>query len=81
MKKRIILILTAITALCMLFACGKHPQTESNGGAESTREVEFSINKSSAQIVFGDTFGLIASYSPVEGESVSWFSEDETVAV
>lgn len=81
MKKRIILILTAITALCMLFACGKHPQTESNGGAESTGEVEFSINKSSAQIVFGDTFGLIASYSPVEGESVSWLSEDETVAV
>ena len=78
MKKKIILILVAITTLCMLFACGNQSQTDS--GADSTNKVEFSVNKSSAQMIFGDTLELIATYSPVDGEVVSWLSEDETVA-
>ncbi len=89
MKKKLIWILIAaaiaiaVTTACIFFSCNDHSQSGGSDDSESAseREVGLSVNKSSAQMIFGDTLELIATYSPIEGETVSWRSENESVAV
>lgn len=72
MKKKIAIILLTIAA-CFLFACG--------GETPETVKPDLTINKTSAQMIYGDTLELIANHNVIEGETLSWSSEDDKVAV
>ncbi len=72
MKKKIAIILLTIAA-CFLFACG--------GETPKTVKPDLTINKTSAQMIYGDTLELIANHNVIEGETLSWSSEDDKVAV
>ena len=75
MKKRLVIILSLITAVCALFACVKKDKPDAEVKPDLT------INKTSAQMIFGDTLELIANYNAINGQTLSWSSENESVAV
>lgn len=80
MKKKItILLLIALSLVCALCACKKKGDTPAPNPTDIVKP-ELTLNKTSAQMIYGDTLELIANHNEVDGATLSWTTEDASVA-
>ena len=82
-KKRFLAILATISTMTLFLvfgvACGK----DDEGGEKppQPQEIELSLNKSEADLVYGDTLELVATYSGgSDGLTLAWTTSDGAVA-
>lgn len=64
-------LLIAISAT--VAACGKKKDPEKP-------QTSLSLSESSVEILFGETYAIVADYAETESETLVWSSEDESVA-